>query len=85
MLAAMFGGMGDEVVFATGSGAVRAVLHHRGLRIVRGLDGDERSHLLACWTELWRGAVHSCRQFMDIAVAETADGLDWTITPRAVA
>ena len=85
MLAAMFGGMGDEVALATESGAGRAVLHHRGLRIVRGLDGDARSHLLSCWTELWRGAVQSCRQFLDVTVAETADGLDWTITPREVA
>ena len=85
MLAAMFGGMGDEAVAETGSRAGQAVLHHRGLRIVRGLDGDERSHLLACWTELWRGAVHSCRQFMQVEVADAADGLAWTITPREVA
>ena len=85
MLAAKFGGMGDEVALATESGAGRAVLHHSGLRIVRGLDGDARSHLLACWTELWRGAVQSCRQFLDVTVVETADGLDWTITPREVA
>ncbi|MFT5932430.1 MAG: hypothetical protein ACI93G_001519, partial [Hyphomonas sp.] len=31
------------------------------------------------------GAVHSCRAFMDVAVTETADGLDWTITPKGAA
>jgi hypothetical protein len=61
------------------------VLHHHGLRIVRGLEGDERANLLACWIELWRGAVNSCRAFMDLAVIQTEDGLDWTFTPREAA
>ncbi|MFT5774732.1 hypothetical protein [Hyphomonas sp.] len=84
-LTGMFAGMGDAVVSEGDHGGGQAVLHHHGLRIVRGLDGEERSNLLACWTELWRGAVHSCRAFMDVAVTETADGLDWTITPKGAA
>ena len=46
----------------TGRGVV--ALRHTGLRIVRGLAGPERDHLLACWVELWRGAIHSHREFM---------------------
>ena len=36
------------------------------LRIVRGLDQPERETLLACWIELWRGAIHSHRAFMAV-------------------
>ena len=84
-LTGMLRGMGDDVEIAPAPDQGRAVLHQRGLRIARGLEGEERDHLLACWTELWRGAVHSCRTFMDVAVTETADGLDWTITPKGAA
>jgi hypothetical protein len=84
-LAAMFAGMGDEVVTEGDHGGGQVVLHHHGLRIVRGLEGDERANLLACWIELWRGAVNSCRAFMDLAVIQTEDGLDWTFTPREAA
>lgn len=48
ILAAMFRGIGNGVTLANGSGTRQAVVNHRGLRVVRGLDGDERSHLLAC-------------------------------------
>ena len=84
-LTGMLRGMGDDVEIAPAPDQGRAVLHQRGLRIARGLEGEERDHLLACWTELWRGAVHSCRTFMDVAVTETADGLYWTITPKGAA
>jgi hypothetical protein len=39
----------------------------------------ERETLLACWTEIWRGAVHSQRAFMDVKVEPAGDGLTWTI------
>lgn len=80
-LAAMFEGMGDECeVAAADDGGVR--LAQRGLRIVRGLDGDERADLLACWVEIWRGAVHSHRAFMELAVTVADDALHWSVARR---
>ncbi|WP_321490927.1 hypothetical protein [uncultured Hyphomonas sp.] len=80
-LAAMFVGMGDEArAEPAGDGAV---VRQSGLRIVRGLDGAERDNLLSCWIEIWRGAVHSQRAFMDVACEPSADGLNWRISPAA--
>ena len=81
-LRAMFRGMGDTAeVEDAGRGDV--ALRHTGLRIVRGLAGPERYHLLACWIELWRGAVHSHREFMavDADVDGDGDALIWRICP----
>ena len=88
-LVAMFAGMGDDCTLEAeaeaeaeaGAGAVRVRVRQRGLRIVRGLDGDERADLLACWVELWRGAVHAQRAFIDVAVAASGDALVWTLGP----
>ncbi len=80
-LAAMFAGMGDDAcVEIAGDGAV---VRQSGLRIVRGLDGAERDNLLSCWTEIWRGAVHSQRAFMDVACEPSGDGLTWRISLAA--
>ena len=79
-LAAMFRGMGDGAeVEDAGGGAVS--LRHTGLRIVRGIDGSGRGTLLACWIELWRGAVASHRQFMEVDAKAEGDALLWTIRP----
>ena len=79
-LAAMFRGMGDGAeVEDAGGGA--AALRQTGLRIVRGLAGTERENLLACWIELWRGAVASHRRFMEVEVEDRGDALLWTIRP----
>ena len=83
-LQAMFRGMGDGAVreeSGTGSGPDTAVLRQSGLRIVRGLSGAERDILLACWIELWRGAVASHRRFMRVGAEAEGDGLLWTIRP----
>ena len=65
------------------AGAVGGVvaLRHTGLRIVRGLTGPERDHLLACWVELWRGAVHSHREFMAVDAKIDGDAVLWNIRP----
>ena len=42
----------------------------RGLRIVRGLEGVDRETMLACWMELWHGAIGSHRAFIDVEVEE---------------
>ena len=76
-LAAMFAGLGDDCRIEDSRGGVR--LHHQGLRLLRGLDGDERADLLACWAELWRGTVHSHRAFMDLKLQPSDGGLCWTI------
>ncbi len=82
-LAAMFEGLGDDCSVEPGPGGAGACLTQRGLRIVRGLEGDERADLLACWIETWRGAVHSHRAFMDVAVTQGDDTLRWVITEHA--
>ncbi len=83
-LAAMFRGMGDGVeVREAGNGAVS--LRQAGLRIARGLAGPERETLLACWVELWRGAVASHRRFMEVDVEVEGGALLWTIRPAAPA
>ena len=77
-LAAMFRGMEDGVEAEdTGDGA--ASLRQTGLRIVRGLAGREREILLACWIELWRGAVASHRRFMAVDAEMEGDALVWTV------
>ena len=76
-LAAMFAGMGDDCRIEDSPTGVR--LHHRGLRLLRGLGDDDRADLLSCWTELWRGTVHSHRAFMDLKLQPSGDGLCWII------
>lgn len=76
-LAAMFAGMGDDCRIEDSPAGV--CLHHRGLRLLRGLDDADRADLLACWTELWRGTVHSHRAFMDLKLQPSGDGLCWII------
>ena len=79
-LAAMFRGMGDGVE-AEDAGGGAVTLRQTGLRIARGLAGAERGSLLACWIELWRGAVASHRQFMAVDAEVEGDTLVWTIRP----
>ena len=81
-LRAMFSGMGDGIDMENsgedaGEPAVR--LRQTGLRIVRGLAGAERENLLACWIELWRGAIASHRQFMTVDAESDGDALLWTV------
>ena len=79
-LAMMFSGMGDTCELSEqADGCVQ--LQHRGLRVVRGLEAAERDALLTCWIELWRGAVHAHRQFMDVHVTVEDDALQWRIAP----
>lgn len=76
-LAAMFAGLGDDCRLDDSAAGVR--LHHRGLRLLRGLADEDRADLLACWTELWRGTLHAHRAFMDLRVQASDDGLCWII------
>jgi len=75
-LAILFSGMGDPCELAEqADGSVR--LRQSGLRVVRDLPAAERELLLACWIELWRGAVHAQRTFMDVEALVTDAHIDW--------
>ncbi|MEQ8690796.1 MAG: hypothetical protein RIC89_08160 [Pseudomonadales bacterium] len=78
-LRVMLSGMGDECTVQTqADGAVQVT--QTGLRIVRDLPAEQRDALLACWIELWRGAIHSHRRIMDVHCETTPDALHWRIS-----
>lgn len=76
-LQVMFAGMGDACELREEDGGVS--VRQQGLRVVRGLETEEAGTLLACWVEIWRGAVNAHRQFMDVD-ADVGDGeIRWRI------
>lgn len=77
-LVAIMSGMGDTCE-AIEEGAASRVFSHTGLRIARGIEGQDRDILLTCWAELWRGALNSCRAFFDVQVEIESDRLVWTL------
>ena len=79
LLGRAMAGMGDRCN-VTLSTDTEARMTHSDLRIVRGLNDNARRVLLTCWIELWRGAIHSNREFMDVSCDIEADHLVWTIT-----
>lgn len=80
-----FEGMGDTVESAVDAGRQTATIQHQGLRIVRRMDGDERDIMLSSWIELWRGAVGSHRQFIDVDVEDAGGSLTWRLSARGAA
>ena len=71
-------GMGDRCSLETHSdGSI--VITQTGLNLVRDIEGDDRRSLLLVWIELWRGAVHSHRAFMDVQCEVAADHVRWRI------
>lgn len=82
-LAAMFEGMGDAS--AVEQDGALAIVRQTELRIVRGLPEAERVDLLSCWVEIWRGAVHSHRAFMQVDVSQVPGGLVWRLAPSSSA
>ena len=81
-ISAIMAGMGDACVIDV-STTTSARVTQDGLRIVRGLEPEDRDTLLTCWIELWRGAIHSGRTFLDVDCAITETSLIWTIAPDA--
>ena len=80
-LIALMEGMGDSCELeALAGGALR--ITQSGLRIARGLNTTDRENLLTVWVELWRGAIHSHRMFMDVRCERSAQQLTWHIAPR---
>jgi hypothetical protein len=84
-LATVFEGMGDEIVLDLAKDGRLATINQNKLRIVRGMEGEDRDNMLSCWIELWRGAVNSHRAFMDVSVENIGDSLIWRIAPRGEA
>jgi hypothetical protein len=79
----MMSGMGDTVGESVKQANGELTLRQRGLRIVRGVQGDERTLLLDCWMQLWVGAVRAHRQLLDADwEAFEEDLIDWTVLPR---
>ena len=73
-------GMGDRCSLEAGpDGSV--LLTQTGLNVVRNIQGADRHSVLIAWIELWRGAVHSHREFMDVQCEIAADSLRWKIQP----
>lgn len=79
-LVAMMRGMGDECLVKEKNQADGSVhVSQTGLRVARGLENEGRALLLDCWIELWRGALHSRRDFLDVHCDKHADSLEWRI------
>lgn len=77
-LANIMAGMGDACEVSTlRDGSVQ--VEQSGLRITRDLPLTETQDLLACWIEIWRGAIHSHRHFMDVRCDHSNEKLVWTI------
>ena len=56
------------------------VVNQTGLSIVRNLEGADRHTMLVVWVELWRGAIHSHRAFIDVQCDIAAECLRWTLS-----
>ena len=76
LLGGMFRGMGDE---AASSGQI---VRQSAPRVVRGLADIDRALVLGCWAEIWRGAVHGHRRFMDLETRQEGDRQIWEVRDR---
>ena len=75
----MISGMGDRCSKEVASNS-KVMVSQADLRIVRGLDQPEAELLLEIWSELWIGAIHSHRQFLDVQCERSDSMLNWTIS-----
>lgn len=81
-LCSIMAGMGDACAqeqLADGT----IVVNQTGLSIVRNLEGADRHTVLVVWVELWRGAIHSHRAFIDVQCDITAEYLRWSLSDAA--
>lgn len=79
----MFQGMGDDVELTEDAECSQVKIVQKGLRIVRGLSGDDREMILNCWQQLWAGALASYRGFKSVAINNTEHSVVWTISDVA--
>ena len=73
-LARMFEGMGDEITRRSNNS-----FEHRGLRVIRGLNGAEKDLVLTCWLELWQGVLGAQQVRKSATISPSSDGLLWEI------
>ena len=76
--AAAMSGLGDDCQIEACENQTQRVIQS-GIRIARGLPRDLRHDLLECWTELWRGAIHAQRAFLQVDCTISETQLIWTI------
>jgi hypothetical protein len=76
-LCRMFNGLGDETKTERTEGLVR--IYHEGLRIVRGLEGQDRKLLLDVWVQLWKGALASQREMKSVSPLVGEQEIVWEI------
>ena len=79
-LNAMFMGMGDVSVAAGDSNAMQ--ITQSGVRIVRGLEDAAAARLINCWAQLWIGAIHAHRAFLDLTYRWDGSCLHWQLSFR---
>lgn len=79
LLIRVFAGMGDACSMDKDDGAGTATVAQSSLRIVRGMSGEERQTLLACWVEIWRGMLRAFRTIKSIETLPHGEGLVWKI------
>lgn len=79
-LSNMFDGLGDKVVIVQLEDRHEIELVHSGLRIVRDLPDQERDLVLACWQQLWVGALASYREMKKVNVIVEQNQIRWQIS-----
>ena len=77
-LSRMFRGMGDGV--ATRADGDGVIVEQDGLRVLRGLAGDERELVLECWGRLWGGTMSAQRELKQLDWQQQGDSIHWRIT-----
>jgi len=81
-LSLMFGGLGDACEVRDGVDGQSSILRQSGLRIVRDIEGDDREIILACWKQLWLGALASFRVMKEADVEISEDEIVWQVRDR---
>ena len=71
-------GMGDNISRTNETDQI--ILRQSPLRVIRGLEGEEREVLLTCWVELWRGLIQSHREFMRLRFEDKGSELIWYLS-----
>jgi hypothetical protein len=78
-LSAMFTGLGDDVKIEESADGRSASVKQTGLRIVRGLEGEDRELVLTCWQQLWFGALSSYRVIKHADSVIEGNEITWKI------
>lgn len=82
-LTRMFAGMGDEVKIVFDQNDNQISLIHSNLRILKGLEGEQRDLVLGCWQQLWKGALSSFRVIKNLQWEHCNDEIHWVISELA--